>query len=88
MDGLTVPWNESGRYIVALQTDFYRRMPKKGGTARIVLIDTQNNYEVEAVDRTHAWNLQQGTMLYWNPAAAKTQAIQSPTKMLASIVLS
>ena len=24
---LTIPWNESGRYIVSMRTDFFKRMP-------------------------------------------------------------
>jgi hypothetical protein len=70
---LTIPWNQSGRYIVSLRTDFYKRMPNVGETADVVLIDTYNNYAVTAVDTTRAWNLQQGTMLYWNPNAPETQ---------------
>ncbi len=65
---LTIPWNESDRYIVSLRTDFYKRMPVKGETAEIVILDTQNNYKVTVLDKTLAWNLQQGTMLYWNGA--------------------
>ena len=70
---LTIPWNESERYIVSLRTDFYKRMPVKGETAEIVIIDTQNNYKVTVLDKTLAWNLQQGTMLYWNPNHPDTQ---------------
>ena len=70
---LTIPWNESGRYIVSLRTDFYKRMPRKGETADVILIDTHDNYAVTAVDTTRAWNLQQGTMLFWNPNAPETQ---------------
>ncbi len=70
---LTIPWNESGRYIVALRVDFYKRMPKEGEAAEIILIDTRKKYEVTVVDRTLAWNLQQGTMLYWHPRAPETQ---------------
>jgi hypothetical protein len=71
--GLTIPWNASGRYIVALRTEFHDRMPAVGDLADVVLIDTQKNNEVTVVDRTRAWNLQQGTMLYWNPSRAETQ---------------
>lgn len=71
--GLTIPWNASGRYIVALRVDFHDRMPRPGETADVVLIDTENDHRVEVVDRTHAWNLQQGTMLYWHPRAAEQQ---------------
>lgn len=69
----TIPWNRSGRYIVALQTDFQDRMPEPDEAAEIVLLDTQNNYAPRVVDRTRAWNFQQGTMFYWNPAASETQ---------------
>jgi acetyl esterase/lipase len=70
---LTIPWNASGRYIVALQTDFTDRMPLPGESVNVVLIDTQDEHRVTVLDRTFAWNLQQGSMLYWNPAAAETQ---------------
>jgi hypothetical protein len=69
----TIPWNQGGRYIVALRTDFHDRMPKPEEAADIVLLDTQGKYSVQATERTRAWNLQQGTMLYWNPEAAQTQ---------------
>ena len=48
-------------------------MPKPGEAAEIVLLDTRNNYAARVVDRTRAWNFQQGTMLYWNPQAPETQ---------------
>jgi hypothetical protein len=69
----TIPWNRSGRWIVALQTDFQDRMPQPGEAAEIVLLDTRNGYSARVVDRTRAWNPQQGTMLYWNPDAPETQ---------------
>ena len=49
---LTIPWNESGRYIVAMRTNFFKRMPKAGETADIVIIDTANGYKVTKVDTT------------------------------------
>jgi len=69
----TIPWNQSGRFLVALQTDFQERMPAPGEAAEIILLDARNNYAPKVVDRTRAWNFQQGTMLYWNPAAPETQ---------------
>jgi hypothetical protein len=68
-----IPWNQSGRHLVALQTDFQERLPRAQDAAEIVLLDSQNNYAVRVVDRTRAWNPQQGTMLYWNPDAPETQ---------------
>src|SRR6478752_8812857 len=64
-----IPWNKSGRYILALRTGFQDRMPHKDDVAEIVLLDTAHDYEERVVERTLAWNPQQGTMLYWNPQA-------------------
>jgi hypothetical protein len=69
----TIPWNRSGRFIVALQTDFQERMPAPGESADIILLDTRNQFAARVVDQTRAWNFQQGTMLYWNPLAPETQ---------------
>ncbi len=69
----TIPWNASGRYLLALRSGFQDRMPRPGEAAEIVLLDTQKNYAATVVDRTRAWNFQQGTMLYWNPQAPETQ---------------
>src|SRR5262245_5520537 len=69
----TIPWNRSGRYVLALETEFQERMPAPGDAADILLLDTRNNYAPKVVDRTRAWNFQQGTMLYWNPALPETQ---------------
>jgi hypothetical protein len=69
----TIPWNRSGRYIVALRSDFQDRMPTADDAAEIVLLDTTKDYAAKVVERTRAWNFQQGTMLYWNPAAPETQ---------------
>jgi hypothetical protein len=67
------PWNKSGRYLVALQTDFQDHFPDPDEAAEIVLLDTQNGYAPKVVDRTRAWNPQQGTMFYWNPDSPETQ---------------
>jgi hypothetical protein len=69
----TIPWNQSGRNIVALRTDFQDRMPKPREKADIILIDTEKGHRVHVVDQTRAWNFQQGTMLYWNPEVPETQ---------------
>src|SRR5262245_64694683 len=68
-----VPWNQSGRYIVALRTPVRDHLPDASEPAEIVLLDTHNNYSASVVDRSRAWNPQQGTMLYWNPLAKETQ---------------
>ena len=71
---LTIPWNGNDRYIVALQSSFHDHLPLADEAARIVLIDTLNDaYTTEVLDETRAWNMQQGTMLFWNPEAVDTQ---------------
>lgn len=70
---VTIPWNASERYILALETNFYDRMPEQGEYADIILIDTHNKNSITVIDSTLAWNLQQGTMLYWNPENPETQ---------------
>ena len=70
---LTIPWNQSGRYILALRTDFHDRMPQPDDAAEIVLIDTQDDNRVLPIETTRAWNFQQGTMFYWHPRHAETQ---------------
>ena len=67
-----IPWNQSGRYIVALQTDFHDRMPGPDDPANVVLIDTKNDYRVKVIEQSRGWNPQQGTMFYWNPAKPET----------------
>jgi len=68
-----IPWNQSGRYIVGLETVHQERMPNPGEPANIILIDTKNDFAIKVVDQTRAWNPQQGTMLYWNPDSPETQ---------------
>jgi hypothetical protein len=68
-----IPWNKSGRYIVALRTPVRDHLPDASEPAEIVLLDTQNDYAARVVERSRAWNPQQGTMLYWNPESQETQ---------------
>ena len=63
----TIPWNASGRYILGLEIDRIDRMPKPEEAATVVLVDTRDQNRIIRVDKTHAWNPQQGTMFYWNP---------------------
>ena len=69
----TIPWNASGRYIVAMRNDFHDRLPGAKDAVDIILIDTEDNYSITLLDQSRGWNLQQGTMLYWNPLQPETQ---------------
>jgi len=69
----TIPWNASGQYILGLEIDSISRMPRPHEAATIILIDTHDDNRILRVEKTHAWNPQQGTMFYWNPLAPDTQ---------------
>src|SRR5689334_78312 len=68
-----VPWNKSGRYVVALRTPVRDHLPDGNEPADIVLLDTANDFAARAIAQSRAWNPQQGTMLYWNPEAQETK---------------
>lgn len=69
----TIPWNESGRYILGLEIDRIDKMPAPEDEAQVFVIDTHNDNKIIYLDKTNAWNPQQGTMFYWNPNAPETQ---------------
>jgi hypothetical protein len=69
----TIPWNSTGQYILGMEIDTITRLPKPEEAATIFVIDTYNGNEIIRLDKTHAWNPQQGTMFYWNPNAPETQ---------------
>jgi len=69
----TIPWNATGRYLLALQVGFQDRLPGANDPADVCVIDTENGYALRVVDRSLGWNPQQGTMFYWNPAHPETQ---------------
>jgi len=48
-------------------------MPLPEEAATVFIIDTQNKNKIIRLDKTKAWNPQQGTMFYWNPLAPETQ---------------
>jgi len=70
---LTIPWDASNRYILGLEIDSIHRMPYPDEAAAVFIIDTHNHNKRIYLDKTHAWNPQQGTMFYWHPKAAENQ---------------
>lgn len=69
----TIPWNSTGQYILGMEIDTITRLPKPEEAATIFVIDTYDNNKIIKLDKTNAWNPQQGTMFYWNPNAPETQ---------------
>ena len=68
---LTIPWNKNGNRLVCLSSSFHDHLPGKGEVANVNLINLERRikgrYLVEKIDESQGWNLQQGTMFYWNP---------------------
>ena len=69
----TIPFNASNRYILALEIDHIDRLPTPEEYATVILVDTQNDNKIIRLEKSHAWNPQQGTMFYWNPQKPETQ---------------
>jgi hypothetical protein len=63
------PWDPTGRYLLAQETDFMDRRPGPDDVADIGLIDTQNGNRWTKVAETCSWNWQQGCMLQWLPGS-------------------
>ena len=71
---LTIPWSKNEKYIVALESSFHDHLPLAHEAARIILINTKDDgYITEYCDETRGWNLQQGSMLFWNPHSPNSQ---------------
>jgi len=68
---LTIPWNSKGTRILTLGTSFHDHLPGGDEHADVALIHLDQPegdfYKIEKVDKSLGWNLQQGTMFYWNP---------------------
>jgi len=60
------PWNPSGTYLLSLESPFQDHFPTQDEPAAIGLVDAKSG-TFEKISETHAWNLQQGAMLHWNP---------------------
>ena len=60
------PWNQSGQYLLSLESPFQDHFPTQDEPAAIGLVDAKSG-TFEKIGETHAWNLQQGAMLHWNP---------------------
>ena len=74
---LTIPWNGTGKRILALRTSFLDHLPDGNEPAGIVLVkldEPEGDYfKTETIDWSSGWNPQQGTMFYWNPDKLSSQ---------------
>jgi hypothetical protein len=74
------PWNQSGKYLVCLESDFQDHLPAAKEAAAVGLVDAKTG-EFKKVGETRAWNLQQGAMLYWNPLDPENEVIFNDRKL-------
>lgn len=74
---LTIPWNSIGTHILTLGTTFHDHLPGGDEPADVCLINIArkegNFYKIDKVDQSLGYNLQQGTMFYWNPEKPESQ---------------
>ncbi len=60
-----LPWDVTGRYLLALETSFIDRPPTTDDRTVIGRVDLAEGCRWEPLAETSAWNWQQGTMLHW-----------------------
>ena len=70
------PWNKSETKLVCLESKFQDRLPKPGETANIGLVHPENG-AFTPLTKTSAWNLQQGSLIHWNPLKPDSEIIHN-----------
>ena len=73
------PWNQSETKMVCLESEFQDRLPNPGETANIGLVN-QKNGAFTPLEKTAAWNLQQGSLIHWNPLKPDSEIIYNDQK--------
>lgn len=68
------PWNKSETRMVCLESSFHDRMPQPGEKARVGVVDPLTG-AFTPISETEAWNLQQGSLLHWNPTNPEEEII-------------
>lgn len=70
-----IPWDSTGRYLLAMEVDFIDRQPKPGEELTVGMVDLQDGDKYLPLDKTAAWCWQQGTMLQWLGSAPDKEVI-------------
>ncbi|MBM3744865.1 MAG: hypothetical protein FJW34_03600 [Acidobacteria bacterium] len=73
------PWNQSGRWLVCLESEFQDHLPRPEEAAAVGVVDARTG-EFRQVAQTRAWNFQQGAMLHWNPRRPETEILFNDRK--------
>jgi len=58
------PWDKTGQYHLALETDFHANRPMESDIAKVGLVDRDTHVFI-SLAQTSAFNLQQGSMMHW-----------------------
>ncbi|RHA67243.1 glycosyltransferase family A protein [Dorea formicigenerans] len=59
------PWDETGRYILALRVKSATVAADSKDKAELVIIDLKKNNKIQKIATTRSWNVQQGCMAQW-----------------------
>ena len=62
------PWDASGRYVLAMESEFIDRPPRGRDTVTLGVVDLQDGGRWLPFAQTPAWHWQLGAMLQWLPA--------------------
>ncbi len=65
-------WSPDGRYVAVLETDITGRLPEETESAKICLVDLQDNNRLIPIAETYCWNFQEAAMFHWLPWAEDT----------------
>jgi hypothetical protein len=67
------PWDSTGRYLLAMESDFCDRQPRADDAIQLGMVDRKQKDEFIPLAKTTAWSWQQGTMLQWLGSAPDRQ---------------
>jgi hypothetical protein len=69
------PWDQTGRYLLAMEVDFCDRQPKGWDKVRVGMVDLKDGDRFVDLAQTNAWSWQQGTMLQWLGSAPDREVV-------------
>lgn len=69
------PWDQSGRYLLAMENEFCHRQPTAEDAITVGMVDLKDKNRFIPLDTTRSWCWQQGTMLQWLGSAPDREVI-------------
>ena len=74
------PWDQTGRYLLAMENGFCDRQPKADEALTVGMVDLKDNDRYLPFDTTLAWCWQQGTMLQWVGSAPDREVVYNSVR--------